>query len=77
MSKTDQPKDEIDTVENRDTAEDMQQTIDKGGVPLMRSREDDISVWQTAWRYKTVGVIAMSAAFSAALDGYRKMCPLK
>ncbi|KAH6967855.1 general substrate transporter [Ilyonectria sp. MPI-CAGE-AT-0026] len=71
MSKTDQPKGEIDTIENRETAEDMQQTIEKGGVPLMRSREDDISVWQTAWRYKTVGVIAMAAAFSAALDGYQ------
>ncbi|KPM35801.1 hypothetical protein AK830_g10785 [Neonectria ditissima] len=70
MSKADQTKGEIATVEHA-TAEEMQQTIDKGGVPLMRSREDDLGVWTTVWRYKMAGVIAMSAAFSAALDGYQ------
>ncbi|KAH7176812.1 general substrate transporter [Dactylonectria macrodidyma] len=37
----------------------------------MRSREDDLSVWETSLRYKTIGVVAMSAAFSASLDGYQ------
>ncbi|KAK7415760.1 hypothetical protein QQX98_005673 [Neonectria punicea] len=70
MSKPDQAQGEIATVEHA-TTEEMQQTIDKGGVPLMRSREDDLGVWTTVWRYKMVGAIAMSAAFSAALDGYQ------
>ncbi|KAF7553525.1 hypothetical protein G7Z17_g3531 [Cylindrodendrum hubeiense] len=66
-----QPQGEIDRIEHRETAEEMQQTIDKGGVPLMRSREDDLSIWKTVLRYKTVGIIAMGAAFSASLDGYQ------
>ncbi|KAK7430478.1 hypothetical protein QQZ08_002997 [Neonectria magnoliae] len=70
MSKPDQTQGEIATVEHA-TTEEMQQTIDKGGVLLMRSREDDLGVWTTVWRYKMVGAIAMSAAFSAALDGYQ------
>lgn len=44
----------------------------EGGAPLMRSKEDDLSVWQSIRRYKRVGLIAMTAAFCASLDGYRK-----
>jgi SP family general alpha glucoside:H+ symporter-like MFS transporter len=44
--------------------------------PIMRSREEDIGVWQCARRFKTVSLIAMTAAFSASLDGYRKPLPL-
>jgi len=44
----------------------------KGGAPLMRSKADELSVWQSVRVYKRVGVIAMLAAFSASLDGYRK-----
>jgi hypothetical protein len=40
--------------------------------PIMRSREDDLGVWQCVLRFKTVSLIAMTAAFSASLDGYRK-----
>ena len=43
-----------------------------GHMPVMRSRSDELSVWQSARRHKLLGVIAMGAAFSAALDGYRK-----
>ncbi|KAE8372412.1 general substrate transporter [Aspergillus bertholletiae] len=46
-------------------------TTSKGGAPVMRSKEDDLSVWQTVRRYKFVSVVAMAAAFSAALDGYQ------
>jgi hypothetical protein len=38
----------------------------------MRSKSDNISVWKSMLRYKVVGMVAMSAAFSASLDGYRK-----
>ncbi|KAJ9156600.1 General alpha-glucoside permease [Pleurostoma richardsiae] len=37
----------------------------------MRSKEDDLSVWQSVRRYKTVGILAMTAAFCASLDGYQ------
>lgn len=40
--------------------------------PIMRSREDDLGMWQCVKRFKTVSLIAMAAAFSASLDGYRK-----
>ncbi|TVY24802.1 General alpha-glucoside permease [Lachnellula hyalina] len=43
----------------------------KGGAPLMRSKADELSVWQSVRVYKRVGVIAMLAAFSASLDGYQ------
>ncbi|KAJ6089811.1 hypothetical protein N7467_005027 [Penicillium canescens] len=39
--------------------------------PIMRSREDDLGVWQCVLRFKTVSLIAMTAAFSASLDGYQ------
>lgn len=41
-------------------------------VPVMRSRSDELTVWQAARRNKLLGVIAMAAAFSASLDGYRE-----
>ncbi|KAH7339191.1 general substrate transporter [Pyrenochaeta sp. MPI-SDFR-AT-0127] len=37
----------------------------------MRSRADDLSIWQSVRRNKFLGLVAMSAAFSAALDGYQ------
>ncbi|KAE8140443.1 general substrate transporter [Aspergillus pseudotamarii] len=45
--------------------------IGKGGAPVMRSKEDDLSIWQTVRRYKLISIMAMAAAFSAALDGYQ------
>ncbi|TVY42986.1 Alpha-glucosides permease [Lachnellula occidentalis] len=50
---------------------EMQPSNPKGGAPLMRSKADDLSVWQSVRIYKRVGVIAMLAAFSASLDGYQ------
>ncbi|KAJ5297538.1 hypothetical protein PENANT_c005G03852 [Penicillium antarcticum] len=38
---------------------------------VMRSREDDLGIWQCVLRFKTVSLIAMTAAFSASLDGYQ------
>ncbi|KAB8244826.1 general substrate transporter [Aspergillus flavus] len=37
----------------------------------MSYSEDDLSIWQTVRRYKLVSIMAMAAAFSAALDGYQ------
>ncbi|KAE8414590.1 hexose transporter [Aspergillus pseudocaelatus] len=54
------------------TAEENEHcAIGKGGAPVMRSKEDDLSIWQTVRRYKLVSIMAMAAAFSAALDGYQ------
>ena len=39
---------------------------------VMRAKSDDLTVWQTAKQYKLVTLLAMSAAFSASLDGYRE-----
>ncbi|KAE8154589.1 general substrate transporter [Aspergillus avenaceus] len=50
---------------------DAQSEIVKPGAPVMRSKADDLSVWQTVRRYRTVSLVAMTAAFSAALDGYQ------
>ncbi len=38
----------------------------------MRSKLDDLSVWESVKRQKLITIVAMSAAFSASLDGYRK-----
>lgn len=51
-------------------------TVDKDeanskGQPLMRSELDNLSIWESLRRYKVVTTIAMVAAFSASLDGYR------
>ncbi len=61
---------ESEAVENRTTAEEVMPP--PKDAPLMRSREDDIPIWQSVRRHKLVGLIAMAAAFCAALDGYRK-----
>ena len=44
----------------------------KNGPLLMRSKEDELGVWESLKRHKTMGMIAMLAAFCASLDGYRK-----
>ncbi|KAF7595497.1 hypothetical protein BBP40_005833 [Aspergillus hancockii] len=53
------------------TAEEEERMMAKGSAPVMRSKIDDLSVWQTVRRYKVISVVAMAAAFSAALDGYQ------
>jgi hypothetical protein len=45
--------------------------VTKGDAPVMRSKVDDLSVWQSVRQYKVIGVVAMAAAFSASMDGYR------
>lgn len=44
----------------------------EGSSPVLRSSFDDLGVWQSVRRFKYVGSIAMLAAFSASLDGYRE-----
>jgi len=68
-----QDKRDIQMVEHTTTSDDQMPTKDEN--PLMRSKADDLSVWQTATRFKRVGFMAMAAAFCAALDGYRKTPP--
>lgn len=63
-------KQETELIEH--TTHEMQTPGSKRGAPLMRSRQDDLTVWQSVRRYKRVGFVAMAAAFCAALDGYRK-----
>ncbi|KIM99972.1 hypothetical protein OIDMADRAFT_166109 [Oidiodendron maius Zn] len=65
-----QGKSNADMIERTTTTETQMHTS-KGGAPLMRSKVDDLSVWQSARLYKRVGCIAMAAAFCAALDGYQ------
>ena len=67
----DSMKGNSEAIENA-SAEKRPTTPVKNGEPVMRSQEDDLSVWQCALRFKRVSLIAMVAAFSASLDGYRK-----
>ena len=41
-------------------------------APVMRTKADDLSIWESVRKYKRVGFIAMMASFCASLDGYRK-----
>ncbi|KAM5354076.1 hypothetical protein ACJ41O_000726 [Fusarium nematophilum] len=58
-----QAKQDTEMVERRASAD--------AAMPVMRSKFDDLSVWQSMRRYKHVGLIAMTAAFCASLDGYQ------
>lgn len=58
-------------VERTPTNDELDQSS-KSGSPVMRSKADELSIWQSLRKNKLVGLIAMSAAFTAALDGYRK-----
>ncbi|KAH8666520.1 general substrate transporter [Xylariales sp. PMI_506] len=49
----------------------MEQSTNKSGPLVMRSKADEISVWHSIRRFKAVGCIAMIAAFAASLDGYQ------
>lgn len=46
--------------------------VSKGNVPQMRLKSDDLGIWESVGRYKLISAVAMAAAFSASLDGYRK-----
>jgi hypothetical protein len=66
---------ETENIEHYVTTGEMQRTISKGGIVLMRTKADDLTIWQSAKRHKRVSLLAMVAAFSASLDGYRKTQP--
>jgi SP family general alpha glucoside:H+ symporter-like MFS transporter len=56
-----------------DTKEDeLPGASEKCAPPAMRSKSDDLTVWEAVKRYKLVTLVAMGAAFSASLDGYRQ-----
>jgi hypothetical protein len=65
---TDQKNGEAQRVEH--VADDAQHG--NAAAHVMRSKEDDLSVWKSLLRHKLVATIAMAAAFSASLDGYRE-----
>ncbi|KAH8691383.1 hexose transporter [Talaromyces proteolyticus] len=62
---------ETETVEHCARTETKDHEVTKGGAPLMRSKVDDLSIWQSVRQYKLLGAVAMAAAFSASLDGYQ------
>lgn len=64
------------TVMHCDNAEVTRQMSTKGEAPLMRSKVDDLGILESARQYKFVSLIAMVAAFSASLDGYRETTPM-
>ena len=64
-----QKENEIQAVEMQEQRDEP--TQDAVG-PLMRSKEDSLGIWRTVLRHKRVGLIAMTAAFCASLDGYRE-----
>lgn len=45
----------------------------KADAPVKRCQADSLSVWHFARQFKMASLIAMIAAFSASLDGYRKL----
>lgn len=59
---------------NGDTKHDAEEieVMGKGEAPQMRLKADDLGIWESVGRYKLVTAVAMAAAFSASLDGYRK-----
>ena len=56
----------------RVTTNDEMDRPSKAGAAVMRSRADELSIWQSLLKNKLLGLIAMSAAFSASLEGYRE-----
>ncbi|WVQ85760.1 hypothetical protein IAT38_007927 [Cryptococcus sp. DSM 104549] len=62
---------ELIHTERLQTAEEIRRTLSKGQPVQMRSSAADLSVWESAKAYKFIGLVAMSAAFSASLDGYQ------
>lgn len=66
-----QAKVDTETVEHCVRTETMDGDTAKKGALLMRSDADDLSIWQSVRQYKLLGFVAMAAAFSASLDGYR------
>ena len=61
-----------ENIEHAISTKEMEAQIEKANIPIMRTKEDDLGVWQSVKRYKRVSALAMIAAFSASLDGYRK-----
>ncbi|OKL57743.1 hypothetical protein UA08_06925 [Talaromyces atroroseus] len=66
-----QDKAQTDMVEQWVPNEIHQAEVVKGDSPVVRSEVDDLSVWQSIRQYKVIGMVAMTAAFSASMDGYQ------
>ncbi|MAD83297.1 MAG: hypothetical protein CL912_10045 [Deltaproteobacteria bacterium] len=58
--------------ETKDNVATEHDEIMKPGAPQMRSKDDDLGVWETVKQYKLITTVAMAAAFAASLDGYRE-----
>ncbi|KAH7400436.1 MFS transporter [Cadophora sp. MPI-SDFR-AT-0126] len=57
-----------ETKENVATEHDE---VMKPGAPQMRSKDDDLGIWETVKQYKLITAVAMAGAFAASLDGYQ------
>lgn len=55
---------------------DIDNALEKNQPVQMKSSLDHLSVWQAALAYKRVTLLCFVAAFSASLDGYRKLLAL-
>lgn len=55
------------------TPDQLHRSITEDEPAQMRSQEDDVSVWESIKQHKLLTLVAMSTAFSASLDGYRKL----
>ena len=73
---------EITSTENQPNEKEIQETkenvatehdeVMKPGAPQMRSKDDDLGIWETVKQYKLITAVAMAGAFAASLDGYRE-----
>lgn len=64
---TDDIKAETVNIENFDVEDEK-----NGGGAKMRTRADDLGVWESVKRYKLITAVGMAAAFAASMDGYRE-----
>lgn len=69
--------DEIENSHGEKTATTRLEHLQSDVSPMeagrtLRTKDDDLTVWETLKKHRLVVLIAMAAAFSASLDGYRK-----
>ncbi|KAJ5256738.1 hypothetical protein N7478_012842 [Penicillium angulare] len=61
-----EPKNDSENIENVHSIDER-----ASNAHVLRSKADELSVWQTARQFKVISMVAMIASFSASLDGYQ------
>ncbi|KAJ5083309.1 hypothetical protein N7456_012736 [Penicillium angulare] len=61
-----EPKNNSENIENVNSTDAR-----ASSTHVLRSKADELSVWQTARQFKVISMVAMVASFSASLDGYQ------